>query len=216
MGEFHKWRPGSYWPDLRAYPLLSAEWCIGSFVLDLLPTTRMELGLPMIELHDVHVDYMVQRHGFSSIKSYLTSFGTKRLLERKRILHGVDLRIDSGECFGIVGRNGSGKSTLLRLLAGIVEPSKGVANIRGRVAPMLALGVGLEPELSGWENVRLCRLLMGHEHRDRDAIRRYVSTFSGLSDEDLAMQVKRYSTGHDGPVGIRHSHCDDRRNPVDR
>lgn len=100
----------------------------------------MELGLPMIELHDVHVDYMVQRHGFSSIKSYLTSFGTKRLLERKRILHGVDLRIDSGECFGIVGRNGSGKSTLLRLLAGIVEPSKGVANIRGRVAPMLALG----------------------------------------------------------------------------
>ncbi|HQW05410.1 MAG TPA: ABC transporter ATP-binding protein [Flavobacteriales bacterium] len=156
----------------------------------------------MIELHDVHVDYMVQRHGFSSIKSYLTSFGTKRLLERKRILHGVDLRIDSGECFGIVGRNGSGKSTLLRLLAGIVEPSKGVANIRGRVAPMLALGVGLEPELSGWENVRLCRLLMGHEHRDRDAIRRYVSTFSGLSDEDLAMQVKRYSTGMMARLGF--------------
>ena len=156
----------------------------------------------MIELSDVHVDYLVQRHGFRSIKSYLTSFGSKRLLERKHILHAIDLRIEAGECFGIVGRNGSGKSTLLRLLAGIVEPSKGNVRINGKVAPMLALGVGLEPELSGWENVRLCRLLMGHEHTDRDAIRAYVSSFSGLSEEDLSMQVKRYSTGMMARLGF--------------
>lgn len=156
----------------------------------------------MIQLKEVHVDYLVQRHGMRSIKAYLTSFGSKRLLERKHILHGVDLEIRRGECFGIIGRNGSGKSTLLRLLAGIVEPTKGSIVVRGKVAPMLALGVGLEPELNGWENVRLCRMLMGHAHADFDSVKVYVQQFSGLSEEDLEMQVKRYSTGMMARLGF--------------
>ena len=156
----------------------------------------------MIELKDVQVDYLVQRHGMRSIKAYLTSFGSKRLLERKRILHGVDLEIRAGECFGIIGRNGSGKSTLLRVLAGIVEPTKGSIAVHGKVAPMLALGVGLEPEMNGWENVRLCRMLMGHAHADFDSVKFYVRQFSGLSDDDLEMQVKRYSTGMMARLGF--------------
>ncbi|MBK9075206.1 MAG: ABC transporter ATP-binding protein [Flavobacteriales bacterium] len=107
----------------------------------------------------------------------------------------MDLDVYAGECFGIVGRNGSGKSTLLRVLAGIVRPSGGSARVNGRVAPMLALGVGLEPELNGLENVRLCAVLMGG---GRYAVRRaleHVRAFAGLSEDDLAMQVKRYSTG---------------------
>lgn len=156
----------------------------------------------MIELRNVHVDYLVQRHGMRSIKSYLTSFGSKRLLERKHILHDIDLRINGGECFGIVGRNGSEKSTLLRLLAGIVEPTKGHVRINGHVAPMLALGVGLEPEMSGWENVRLCRMLMGHQRFDGEGVRSYIRSFSGLSEDDLEMQVKRYSTGMMARLGF--------------
>lgn len=156
----------------------------------------------MLELRGVSVDYLVQRHGIRSIKEYLTSFGTKRLLERKRILHDVDLAIKRGECFGIIGRNGSGKSTLLRLLAGIVEPSAGTIEIRGRVAPMLSLGVGLEPELNGWENVRLCRSLMGNAREERERVDAYIRVFSGLSEEDLSMQVKRYSTGMMARLGF--------------
>ena len=75
-----------------------------------------------IEVRGLSVDYLVQRHGSRSIKEYIVSLGSKRLLERKRILTGIDLSVRAGECFGIVGRNGSGKSTLLRVLAGIVEP----------------------------------------------------------------------------------------------
>lgn len=156
----------------------------------------------MIQLNAVRVDYLVQRHGMRSIKAYLTSMGSKRLLERKRILHDVDLEIRAGECFGIIGRNGSGKSTLLRLLAGIVEPTSGSIRVHGHVAPMLALGVGLEPELSGWENVRLCRMLMGHEQGGMEAVNAYIRMFAGLSEDDLEMQVKRYSTGMMARLGF--------------
>ena len=124
------------------------------------------------------------------------------MLERKRILHDVDLEIRAGECFGIIGRNGSGKSTLLRLLAGIVEPTSGSFRVNGHVAPMLALGVGLEPELSGWENVRLCRMLMGHAGTGMDSVNAYIRSFAGLSEDDLEMQVKRYSTGMMARLGF--------------
>ena len=155
-----------------------------------------------IRARGLSVDYLVQRHGFQSIKEYMVSFGSKRMLERKRILHDVDLEIRSGECFGIVGRNGSGKSTLLRVLAGIVEPSSGSIDVRGSVAPMLALGIGLEPELDGWENMRLCTAMMGFDRKGVQRTIDHVRSFSGLSDAELDMSVKRFSTGMGARLGF--------------
>ena len=155
-----------------------------------------------IQLRDVHVDYVVLRHGMRSIKEFVLSFGAARMLERHHILRGVDLEIHAGECFGIVGRNGSGKSTLLRVLAGILEPSRGNVQVRGRVAPMLALGVGLEQELTGLENARLCAALMGCDRTATQFTIDNVRSFSGLSEEDLQMPVKRYSSGMTARLGF--------------
>ncbi len=155
-----------------------------------------------IELRDVHVDYVVMRHGVRSIKEFVLSLGMSRMLERHPILRGVDLRIEPGECFGIVGRNGSGKSTLLRVLAGILEPTRGHVQVKGRVAPMLALGVGLEPELSGLDNARLCAALMGCDRAATQATLDNVRSFSGLTDDDLRMPVKRYSSGMTARLGF--------------
>ncbi len=155
-----------------------------------------------IALHGVAVDLLVQRHGFLSIKEYLVSLGSKRLLERRRVLHDVHLEIAPGECFGIVGRNGSGKSTLLRTIAGIITPAAGSVMVRGRVAPMLALGVGLEPELTGWENIELCAALLGLDRKDVAHARAYTRAFAGLSEADLGMAVKRYSTGMAARLGF--------------
>lgn len=155
-----------------------------------------------ITLRGVQVDLLVQRHGFRSIKEYLVTLGSKRLLEERRVLHDVDLDIAKGECFGIVGRNGSGKSTLLRVMAGIIEPTAGELVVNGRVAPMLALGVGLEPELTGWENVDLCAALLGLGRADIERTRAYTRTFAGLGEEVLATQVKRYSTGMAARLGF--------------
>lgn len=155
-----------------------------------------------IRLEGVQVDHLVQPNGAGSIKDALLSLGRRPLLERKRILHDVDLEVRRGECFGIVGRNGSGKSTLLRAVAGILEPTRGSVLVRGRVAPMLAVGVGLEPELTGLENARLCAALLGG---DRAAVQRtvaHVRDFAGLDEEHLGMAVKRYSTGMSARLGF--------------
>ena len=65
-------------------------------------------------------------------------------------LRGIDLHLQDGDRLALVGHNGAGKSTLLRLLSGIYEPTRGTATIEGRVAPVFDLGVGMDPEISGW------------------------------------------------------------------
>ncbi len=68
-------------------------------------------------------------------------------------LRDINLHLREGDRVGLVGHNGAGKTTLLRLLSGIYEPTRGVADVRGRVAPVFDLGVGMDPEISGYENI---------------------------------------------------------------
>ncbi len=148
----------------------------------------------IIRAKDLEVSYLVQREGISSIKQYLMSFGMKPLFERREVLKGVTLEINRGDCVGLLGRNGSGKSTLLRTLAGIIQPTAGKLEVFGRIAPMLALGVGLEREMSGYENIKLCGTLMGMTKKELEDNMDAIIDFSELGD-DVHMQVKRYSSG---------------------
>ncbi len=76
-------------------------------------------------------------------------------------VRGVDLKVDRGQIFGIVGRNGSGKTTLLKLLARVTAPTEGNALIHGRVAPLLQVGAGFHPMLTGRDNVALSGAILG-------------------------------------------------------
>ena len=149
----------------------------------------------IIRVKDLHVSFYIQNHGINSFKDVVMSLGRKNPFMRKEILKGIDLEIQRGECFALVGRNGSGKSTLLRTLAGIITPESGSIEIRGRVAPMLAIGSGLEAELSGYDNIRVLATLMGMNNREVKEATAFVEDFSELSNADLDMQVKRYSAG---------------------
>ncbi len=142
----------------------------------------------------LEVSFLVQRQGLNSIKQYLLSLGRDGMFEKKTILRGVDIEIYKGECFGLLGKNGSGKSTLLRTLAGIITPDHGSVLINGRIAPLLALGAGLEPEMSGIENIKLCCTLMGLSRKEIKASLPDIIEFSELG-QDVKMQVKRYSSG---------------------
>lgn len=76
-------------------------------------------------------------------------------------LRDINLHLREGDRVGLVGHNGAGKSTLLRLLSGIYEPTRGTADVRGRVAPVFDLGVGMDPEVSGYDNIIIRGLFLG-------------------------------------------------------
>jgi lipopolysaccharide transport system ATP-binding protein len=149
---------------------------------------------PIISIRNLEVSFLVKGKGVSSLKQYLISLGTKKLFQKKEIIKGLNLDIYPGETFGLLGRNGSGKSTLLRAISGIITPDKGTINVRGRIAPMLALGVGLEPEMTGVENIRLCATLMGFSKTEIEFYMPSIIEFSELSDQ-INLEVKRYSSG---------------------
>ena len=83
-------------------------------------------------------------------------------------LRGANLQVARGECVGVIGRNGSGKSTLLRMLAGVTAPTEGMVTVRGQVAPLIAVGVGFHPELTGRENVYVSGTILGLTRRQID------------------------------------------------
>lgn len=80
-------------------------------------------------------------------------------------LRDITMTLKEGDRIGLVGHNGAGKSTLLRLLSGIYEPTRGSASIRGRVAPVFDLGVGMDPEISGYENIIIRGLFLGQTRK---------------------------------------------------
>jgi ABC-2 type transport system ATP-binding protein len=106
----------------------------------------------------------------------------------------VSLAIRRGESVAIIGPNGAGKSTLLRLIAGIAEPDAGTIHVRGRVTPLLELGAGFEPELSGRRNVYLYGALLGLSQREVSARLPSITAFAAIG-EFLDTPVKHYSSG---------------------
>ena len=100
----------------------------------------------------------------------------------------------TGDRIGLVGHNGAGKSTLLRLLSGIYEPSRGSAKIEGRVAPVFDLGVGMDPEISGYENIVIRGLFLGQTRKQMMSKIDEIAEFSELG-EYLNMPLRTYSTG---------------------
>ena len=148
----------------------------------------------MIKLTDVDVCFYMQENGFISLKDFLINLGRYSFLKKKFVLKGINLEIKKGESIALLGKNGSGKSTLLRVLSGIIEAEKGKVEVNGIVAPLLGLGVGLENELSGLENVQLSCALMGMSQAEIKKSLPEIVEFSELG-EAINWQVKRYSTG---------------------
>ena len=109
-------------------------------------------------------------------------------------LRGVNFEIKKGEIVGIMGRNGSGKSTLLKLLSRITAPTEGEAVIRGRVASLLEVGTGFNPELTGRENVQLNGSILGLSNNEIKQRYDQIVEFAEIPDF-MDTPVKRYSSG---------------------
>lgn len=109
-------------------------------------------------------------------------------------LSHLNWEIKKGESLGILGKNGSGKSTLLKIIAGVTKPSDGQITVNGKVAPLIELGAGFHPELTGRENVYLNGSILGIKRKEMDQLYQSVVDFSELSDF-MDQPVKFYSSG---------------------
>lgn len=120
--------------------------------------------------------------------------GRRRYYDEYWALQNVDLEVRRGQTLGLIGRNGSGKSTLLQLICGTLEPTLGEVRTQGRVAAMLELGAGFNPEFTGRENVYLASSVLGLT--DALVQERFpaVSEFAGIGDF-MEQPVKLYSSG---------------------
>lgn len=109
-------------------------------------------------------------------------------------LRDVDLDIQRGESVGVLGRNGAGKSTMLQLLAGITAPTEGVVSVRGRISPLISVGVGFHPELTGRENVHVNGTVLGMDRATIDRRFDDIVAFAQL-ESFIDVPVKFYSSG---------------------
>lgn len=148
-----------------------------------------------VKAENLSLSFLIQRHGINNFKDFVLTMGIKSPFEKKTVLKDFNLTIYKGESFGVMGRNGCGKSTFLRAIAGIMQPDSGTLTVNGQVAPLMALGVGLEPELSGYENIKLVATLMGFSSKDLKQAIQPIISFSELTESEIEMQVKRYSSG---------------------
>jgi lipopolysaccharide transport system ATP-binding protein len=120
--------------------------------------------------------------------------GRRRFYEPFWALRDVSFRVGRGECVGIIGRNGAGKSTLLQIITGTLTPSSGRVLIRGRVAALLELGSGFNPEFTGRENVYLNAAILGLAKEKIDARYEDIAAFADIG-EFIEQPVKTYSSG---------------------
>jgi ABC-type polysaccharide/polyol phosphate transport system ATPase subunit len=149
-----------------------------------------------IELEHISKRYWITPDPVSRVSSFFINRLSTRLKRRALwALDDVSLSVRRGEVLGVLGANGSGKSTLLRIMSGISDPTSGSVRHAPRVAAMLDLSAGFHPQLTGYENIFLSGSLIGLH---RDEIRELIPAikkFSGLTHDQLEMQVRGYSAG---------------------
>jgi len=109
-------------------------------------------------------------------------------------LNDVSMSVKRGECVGLYGPNGSGKSTILKLISNVTYPTKGFVDVKGRVAPLIELGAGMHPDLTGVENIYMNGTILGLSIRELKLKLPGIVEFAGL-DDFINVPVKKYSSG---------------------
>ena len=156
---------------------------------------KIIMNKPVLEVTDAKLAYRRTRHRVTSLKQTAIDTIKRRIsYEQFYALNGVSLEINRGETVAVIGRNGAGKSTLLKVVARVLPPTSGRVIVRGAVAPMIELGAGFNPELTGAENIVLYGALMGRSPKEMAARIESIAGWADLS-EHMNIPVRAYSSG---------------------
>ena len=149
----------------------------------------------VIEVTNVDLNYVIRHGRASTIKEAAISAIKRINLDiTVNALKNVNFTVDRGEVLAIVGHNGAGKSTLLKILSRVLPPTNGVVKVNGSVAPMLELGAGFNPELSGEENILLFGVLLGNSIKEMQSKAIEIADWAGLT-EHIKLPLRTYSSG---------------------
>lgn len=155
-----------------------------------------------IFLKGITVTYRVPTERISTIKEYAIKRVQRKISHRDFMaLQNIDLQINKGEIFGIIGRNGAGKSTLLKVISRVLYPTSGIVWINGIISPLLELGAGFHPELTGIENTFLNGTLLGHKQKEIKDKLGDILEFSEIG-EFINSPIRTYSSGMVARLGF--------------
>jgi len=163
--------------------------------------TENQHGKASIALQNVAVDFPLFSGAALSLKNRVLSSVTGGLIDRKhdgafvvRGLRNISLSIRCGERVGLVGHNGAGKTTLLRVLSGIYAPTEGSARILGNCVSLINISLGIDPEASGRQNIKLRAAMIGYSPKQLRGIMDEIVDFTGLGSY-IDLPFRTYSTG---------------------
>ena len=151
-----------------------------------------------IEFQDVSLKFRVYTDKGISIKeAFINSLKKRKYSEMMKefwVLQNLNIRINQGDRLGIIGNNGAGKSTMLKLISKIYEPTSGKIISNGKIVPLIELGAGFNPELTGRENIYLNGAVLGNTKEEMARLEKSIVEFSEL-EEFIDVPIKYYSTG---------------------
>jgi ABC-2 type transport system ATP-binding protein len=151
------------------------------------------VGNIAVEIQDVSKRFRLYHQKYTSLKERVIHAGRTPYTELWA-LRDIGFEVEEGQTVGILGRNGSGKSTLLKCVCGVLQPTEGQVVVRGKLAGLLELGAGFQPDLTGRQNIYLNGSLLGLAKSDIDKVFDEVVAFAEL-DQFIDNQVKFYSSG---------------------
>jgi ABC-2 type transport system ATP-binding protein len=151
--------------------------------------------MAVIELKNVNVTYRVLMNKSGSLKELFSDAikGKARVVDYVA-LRDISFTVEKGEVVAILGRNGAGKSTLLKVLAGVLPPTKGTSKVDGKIAPMIELGAGFHPEMTGAENVLFYSTLMGRDVNKTKSRTAAIGEWAGVADH-MDIPLRTFSSG---------------------
>ena len=148
---------------------------------------------PAIQAMSLSKCYQLYNHPRDRLKQFLWR-GKRTFFRELWALRNIDLTVTHGEVVGVVGQNGSGKSTLLQLICGTLTPTSGSLSVNGRIAALLELGAGFNPEFTGRENIYMSAAILGLSSAEIEDRLEHIIEFSGIRDF-IDQPVKTYSSG---------------------
>jgi len=156
----------------------------------------------IIKVKNATVRFNKATENYNGLKEYVIKMLKGELMFQEFLaLKDVNFEVKKGESWGVIGANGSGKSTLLKLICGILKPYKGTVKVHGKIAPLIELGAGFDPQLTARENIYLNGALLGHKKAFMEMHFNEIIEFAELGDF-IDVPIKNFSSGMAARLGF--------------